>query len=311
MHALEALPPRFREVLILRELEGCSYKEIAAITSIPLGTVMSSLSRARRQSRAYWFCPGRKLYVRCELADAPLHCYFDGELSDRRTAEYKRHLQHCVDCSVALAEQELFRHRLQLAHLYQRAPAALTQEIRVDLGCVTSNALWSPTLLWQWLAVSGALLLIMLAVSKVSSELRSRGYESELAGEIIDMHRQALSQGQMTGIASNNEQVVRQWFHDRLKFDFPVRNFAHEGFALQGGRLDDIEGRSVAALFYKGSAHLINVFMWPTKDRDKPPHTGCLGGYQWIYWRKHKVEFCLVSDGAPSELECLYRLIAE
>jgi RNA polymerase sigma-70 factor (ECF subfamily) len=47
--ALEALPPRFREVLILRELEGCSYKEIAAITSIPIGTVMSSLARARRQ----------------------------------------------------------------------------------------------------------------------------------------------------------------------------------------------------------------------------------------------------------------------
>jgi RNA polymerase sigma-70 factor (ECF subfamily) len=48
-HALEELPARFREVLVLRELEGCSYKEIAEITGSPIGTVMSSLSRARRR----------------------------------------------------------------------------------------------------------------------------------------------------------------------------------------------------------------------------------------------------------------------
>jgi len=45
--ALEKLPPNFREVLILRELEEMSYKEIADITGMPVGTVMSSLSRAR------------------------------------------------------------------------------------------------------------------------------------------------------------------------------------------------------------------------------------------------------------------------
>jgi RNA polymerase sigma-70 factor (ECF subfamily) len=44
--ALETLPPRFREVLVLRELEGCSYKEI---TAIPIGTVMSALARARQR----------------------------------------------------------------------------------------------------------------------------------------------------------------------------------------------------------------------------------------------------------------------
>jgi RNA polymerase sigma-70 factor (ECF subfamily) len=47
MLALESLSPRFREVLVLRELEGCSYKEIGEITGIPIGTVMSTLSRAR------------------------------------------------------------------------------------------------------------------------------------------------------------------------------------------------------------------------------------------------------------------------
>ena len=47
--ALESLPPRSREVLVLRELEGYSYKEIAAIVAMPIGTVMSTLARAREK----------------------------------------------------------------------------------------------------------------------------------------------------------------------------------------------------------------------------------------------------------------------
>ena len=45
--AVAALPLQFREVLILRELEDLSYKEIAHVASIPVGTVMSRLARAR------------------------------------------------------------------------------------------------------------------------------------------------------------------------------------------------------------------------------------------------------------------------
>ena len=47
-HAIEALPLNFREVLILRDVEDLSYQEIADALSIPIGTVMSRLARARR-----------------------------------------------------------------------------------------------------------------------------------------------------------------------------------------------------------------------------------------------------------------------
>src|ERR1700730_11704724 len=47
--AIDELPPEFREAITLRELEGCSYKEIADIANIPVGTVMSRLARGRRQ----------------------------------------------------------------------------------------------------------------------------------------------------------------------------------------------------------------------------------------------------------------------
>jgi len=47
--ALTELAPAFREVIVLRELEGLSYQDIASVTGIPAGTVMSRLSRARAQ----------------------------------------------------------------------------------------------------------------------------------------------------------------------------------------------------------------------------------------------------------------------
>lgn len=47
--AISQLEPEFREVIVLREIEGLPYKEIASVLGIPMGTVMSRLSRARNQ----------------------------------------------------------------------------------------------------------------------------------------------------------------------------------------------------------------------------------------------------------------------
>jgi RNA polymerase sigma-70 factor (ECF subfamily) len=47
--AIGELPVEFREVIVLREMEGLSYKEIATVVRVPIGTVMSRLSRARER----------------------------------------------------------------------------------------------------------------------------------------------------------------------------------------------------------------------------------------------------------------------
>jgi RNA polymerase sigma factor (sigma-70 family) len=47
--ALDSMPPEFREVIVMRELEGMSYKEIADVAELPIGTVMSRLARARKR----------------------------------------------------------------------------------------------------------------------------------------------------------------------------------------------------------------------------------------------------------------------
>ena len=59
--ALEELPEMFREVLVLREIEGMSYKEIADVASVSIGTVMSRLARARTRLRqALLAVPGKE-----------------------------------------------------------------------------------------------------------------------------------------------------------------------------------------------------------------------------------------------------------
>jgi len=54
-HLLGRLPPPFREVLVLRELQDLSYREIAEVAGVPEGTVMSRLARARAELRRLWF----------------------------------------------------------------------------------------------------------------------------------------------------------------------------------------------------------------------------------------------------------------
>jgi RNA polymerase sigma-70 factor (ECF subfamily) len=58
--SLEELPPEYREVLVLRELEQLSYREIADITRIPMGTVMSRLNRGRQRLQQTLFAYGER-----------------------------------------------------------------------------------------------------------------------------------------------------------------------------------------------------------------------------------------------------------
>ena len=59
--ALDHLPPDFREVIVLREIEGLSYKEISEVVEVPVGTIMSRLSRARKRLQDALIDSGKEL----------------------------------------------------------------------------------------------------------------------------------------------------------------------------------------------------------------------------------------------------------
>jgi anti-sigma factor RsiW len=248
--------------------------------------------------------------VRCDFTDSLLQGYFDGELNGRRAAEFERHLRHCDHCATELVDLDLLHDRLQLAQLYEPAAASLRRKITARLHAIAPTTSASQPRLWHWMAAAAALLLVAILLGRVGHGLRGDDYQAELAEEIVDAHVRSLQPRPMTGIASDNERVVKGWLDGRAGFAVPVRNFANGGFALKGGRVDAIEGRAVAVLVYERNGHAINVFIWPTREPDSPPRTGSRQSFQWVDWRKGKMEFCAVSDADPVDLEHLHQLIS-
>jgi anti-sigma factor RsiW len=245
----------------------------------------------------------------CNHSTAILHGYFDNELDVLGAADFERHLEQCTNCVDTLEALESMRSSLNAAQLYEKAPAELRKKILARIGSPRSVTVFPNRTVRQWLAVAAALVLITYTGLRVVSPHRADNYESVLAAEIIDAHLRSLQPGHLIDVVSTDQHTVKPWFDGRLDFSPPVQDFADQGFPLQGGRIDVVHGRSVAALVYSRRKHFVNVFVWPTNETDAAPRSGSQQGYQWTEWRKGGMEFCAVSDAAPSALEQLRSLL--
>jgi anti-sigma factor (TIGR02949 family) len=248
--------------------------------------------------------------VSCELTQTVLHGYLDGELDAARAADFERHLLSCPECVASLEAQETLHKSIQSAALYERAPVALRQRLEAELGRPASSTRVIPmrSTQWQWLAIAAILLLVATLAWKLFPGLGGSSDNSTYASAIVDAHLRSLQPGHLEDVVSTDQHTVKPWFDGKLDFAPPVRDFAGDGFPLQGGRLDAIKGRTVAVLVYGRRKHIVNVFVWPTKESDSVPQSGTQLGYNWINWRKNGMEFSAVSDVSPSDLTDLQRL---
>jgi anti-sigma factor (TIGR02949 family) len=251
--------------------------------------------------------------VNCEFTHTVLHGYLDGELDAARAADFEHHLISCPDCVAALEAHEGLRASLQRAGLYERAPVALREKLRKQLG-----ASGTPSVIpmrnpapWRWLAIAATFLLAVFLGWRLLPLVRGNSGETALASAIVDAHLRSLQPGHLEDVQSTDQHTVKPWFDGKLDFAPPVHDFVNEGFPLQGGRLDVVHGRTVAVLVYARRKHLINVFVWPTSEPDSEPLSGSQLGYHWTDWRKSGMEMCAVSDVAPADLAELQHLLIQ
>jgi anti-sigma factor RsiW len=249
--------------------------------------------------------------VRCDFADSLLQGYFDCELSPASVDEFEHHLEDCAACARELVELDILSAELKVTPLYEVAPPSLKKRIRASIRPVTQTTAVPQQIHWHWLAVAAVLVVFITAGWGLRSAFHADDYRSELATEMVDAHVHSLQSAHLTDIKSNDGPTVSGWFKDKLRFAFPIPDFANDGFALQGGRVDIVDNRSVAVLVYTRGAHPINVFIWPSRERGTSPHTGSLQSYQWIDWRKGKLEFCAISEASAADLQQLQQLFIE
>jgi len=230
-------------------------------------------------------------------------------LDAARALEFERHLETCPDCLAVLEAQVTLRSAIQRAQLYETAPVALRRKIHANLSAAPRGKFGLQLWPLRWVAVAAAILLVAFVGWRMIPTLNEEGgYQ---AAEMIDAHLRSLQAGHLTDVPSTDQHTVKPWFDGILDFSPPVRDFANDGFPLQGGRLDVLHGRTIAALVYGRRKHVVNVFVWPTAERDVAPRSGSRLGYQWVDWRKGGMEFCAIADTPATDLDQLQRLIAQ
>ncbi len=251
--------------------------------------------------------------MNCELRGISLHGYLDGELDAVRAAEFERHLEGCSECLAELEAQEALRASLKQAQLRERAPADLRKKVVKSLPKAARAGGFALSLSWQRLAVAAAVVLLAgFAGWRVVGERLDVAGERLMAAEIVDAHVRSLQPGHLSDVISTDQHTVKPWFNGKVDFAVPVRDFTDEGFPLQGGRLEVIDGRTVAALIYGRRKHEVNLFVWPVSAAgDEAARASGLRGYQLIRWRKGGMEYWLVSDLALPDLENLQKLVAQ
>lgn len=251
--------------------------------------------------------------MNCEFAQTTVHAYFDSELDAVRSADFEAHAEICIECEAELKAIGALRTRLQESDLFEQASPQLVDRIRKQIGQETNESRmkhFAPRKLFL-ISAFGALAAAAACLVTMSLLFQSHN-QTRLTAELIDAHVRSLQPGHLTDMPSSEQHTVKPWFDGKLDFIPPVSDFPQQGFLLVGGRLDVIDGQNVAALVYSRRKHLINVFVWPYREKEPSlVNSGSRQGYNWLQWHSGDMKFCLVSDASHADLRELQTLIQE
>jgi anti-sigma factor RsiW len=250
--------------------------------------------------------------MNCNEAVTLVSAYADGELDSLRRHAIEKHLRGCAECSARHGSMLALRGRFRADLPHYPATQALRARVQAAVDAV--RAAEQPRLRqvadrWHWLtggALAGCAATVVAWV--LGSAVIDWRAGEDLAAEAVATHVRATLNNHMVEVASSDQHTVKPWLSARLDYSPPVRDFADQGFALAGGRLDNIEKHRVATLVYRYRLHNIDVFVRPESWGAAPMST--VRGFNVAHASGSGMDWLAVSDVSPDVLSQFVQQLA-
>jgi anti-sigma factor RsiW len=229
----------------------------------------------------------------------------DGELDAANTALVEAHVTRCEGCREELERLHALRSLLAGEGVRRAAPESLTTRIAALSELQPKAANDNRLLRWLGPGFAGAL----AASLAIMTILPTTTVQTVVDQEIVSSHVRSLQPGHLTDVQTTNQHIVKPWFNGRIDFSPPVPELADQGFPLAGGRLDSINGKTVAALVYHRRLHTVNLFVWPAKDTAE--RSFVKDGFTVTEWSRSGLRYAAVSDIPAAELREFRKLFEQ
>jgi anti-sigma factor RsiW len=242
-------------------------------------------------------CPGREEKIAALL---------DGELDPSARAEMEAHLAGCAACSARAQElRELSRAVREGAS----RPEPDAEQVRrlgraIRRGPGGKLARVSAVAKYALVAVAAA----VVAWSAATWWARP-SEEKRIGEEVVVAHVRSLLADHLTDVASSDRHTVNPWFQGKVDCAVGARDHAEQGFPLAGGRLDYVDGRTVAAVVYRHGPHVLNLFVGSERPGGGGSAALAVRGYHIVHWTAGETERWLVSDADESTVKALADLL--
>jgi anti-sigma factor RsiW len=215
--------------------------------------------------------------------------YLDGELQGAAAQEAERHLQTCIACQALAADAADVSDLLRKASRH-RAPGAVRRRVMIALDREPPRR---PARSFWFGATSGAGVSALAAGFAILALLPPSA--ATLTQSVTAAHARALVTGPLIMVASSNHHTVKPWLAAHAAISPPVMDFAPEGFALTGGRVDEVAGSRAAVMVYRHGNHQIDLFAWPDRGAHLP-QPAMAHGFRSVFWKSGDLDFAAVSD---------------